>query len=82
MALTPLAKARLKSLEWHLSDWDNDLTYEDILDILRKEDNQFWVDSNQGLSVWQPLENLDGGYLADSIEQLTEQFLDMIWWRR
>jgi hypothetical protein len=75
MALTPLARARLRSLEWHLSDWDEDLTYEDILDKLRK-------DETQGVLVWQPLEDLGGEYLADSIERLTEQFLDMIWWRR
>ena len=75
MALTPLAKARLKSLEWHLSDWDKDLTYEDILGKLR-------YDQGEGLLIWQPLESLDERQVADSIEQLTEQFLDMIWWRR
>jgi hypothetical protein len=72
--MTLREKAQLYSLEWHLSDWDEDLTYESILDTLRSDDPQ-------GVIVWQPLENLGGEYVADSIERLNEQFLDAIWWR-
>jgi hypothetical protein len=73
--MTPQERARIHSLEWHLSDWDEDLTYDDILDILRSEDPE-------GVIVWQPLESLGGEYVADSIERLTEEFLEAIWWRQ
>ena len=72
--MTPQEKAQIKSLEWHLSDWDNDLTYEDILAKLRYK-------QGEGLLIWEPLESLDERQVADSIEQLTEQFLEAIWWR-
>lgn len=75
--MTQLERARVKSLEWHLAYWVDSLTYEEILDILRRDDNQFWVSANEDIMVWQPLENLDGGYLADSIERLTEQLMSM-----
>jgi hypothetical protein len=73
--MTPQELCQIKSLEWHLSDWLVDLTYEDILDKLRNNDIE-------GLLIWQPLESLSTEDLAYSIERLTEQFLDTIWWRR
>lgn len=51
-----------------LTDWP-DLSYGDILDILRHQDNHFAV-TDERITVWQPFERDSGDYIADQIEDL------------
>lgn len=49
----------------YLSDWDDDLSNEQIINALRDEDYD-------KVTVWEPFEDYDGSYVADHIETLAQ----------
>jgi hypothetical protein len=61
-------QAQRHSLGQYLTDWQ-ELSYGDVLDILRSKENEFWV-SDERIMVWQPFEDVSGDFIADQIETL------------
>jgi hypothetical protein len=57
-----------QALSFILSEWDDSLTYEDIVDILSSSD---WQDDDR-IMVWGQLEDLDD--IAETLEGLCGQF--------
>ena len=59
-----------QALSFILSEWDDSLTYDDIVDILSSSD---WQDDDR-IMVWSQLDDLPD--IAETLEGLVAQFQD------
>ena len=72
-------KAEQYSLSFFLSEWPNDLTFDELLEKLDKQEQ---YDYSSPIVVWQPFEDEAPSWVADQINimayQLTELFSESV----
>ncbi len=57
------------ALDYHLSEYPQDLSYSEVLGIIQSLDDLY---SDDRFTVWSLVENLDGPSLSDLIENLKD----------
>lgn len=73
-------EAQTRALSFTLSRWEddkqNELSYEDVLDVLRQPANQAWV-TDERILVWEAFEGHGGERVAEIIEDLYGSYMAM-----
>lgn len=58
------------ALGQYLSDYPDDKTYEEVLDLILAED--------ESISIWEPFENYDPEWIVENIESLKQTLEEML----